>query len=365
MGFLTASKTARPPGPPVSEPPGTLERRAIARLLEAWAEYGLSLGESTRGTKRWADGWKAALLGQGPAPAEDDLEVEAAVAAAFDNAPDLAAFVTSIVHRRRTETRAVASVLSGLATAFLELILETREGLLEDARDDEEIGRSIAHLEAAVSADDDHALRLRAEQVLRVVHRKSDARRKRSEARMKTLGAKLAEQRDALVDPDRKKGTDAMTGLPSRHALEGVLERERLIAQLSRVPASVAKLCIPSKAAASNRDAMDRLMALVAARLAPTIDRRFFFGRFSGDHFLVVMPGLDEVAAAEQASAWVKAVVGRPLEVSGRSFKAPFFGGVAECLPEERRDEWVSRADEAMEAAEAQTQRRALRYSEL
>jgi diguanylate cyclase (GGDEF)-like protein len=156
-----------------------------------------------------------------------------------------------------------------------------------------------------------------------------------------------------------------MTGLPSRHALEAVLERERLIAQLSRVPASVVKLAISSKQGAAGRDMMDRIMGLVAERLSPEVDRSFFLGRFSGDQFLVVMPGADELHAAERASAWIKAVVGRPIDVGGRPWKAPLFGGVAECLAEERRDEWVFRADEAMEAAEAQTQRRAMRYSEL
>lgn len=365
MGLLSSAKTARPSPSAAAEPPGASERRALAHVLGIWVEHGFTLGDGPRGAARWAESWRQALAGRGAPPTEEDVDPAPAVASAFSGRPDLAAFVASLTHRRRTEVRAVSSVLSGLGAAFMELVLESREGLLEDARDDEEIARTVAHLETAVADGDEHALRLRAEQLLRVVHRKVDARRKRSEARMKTLGAKLGEQRDALVDPETRSATDAMTGLPSRHALESVLERERLIAQLSRVPASVAKLALSSKQAATGRDMIDRVMALVAERLAPAVDQRFFFGRFSGDQFLIVMPGVDELAAAEQASTWIKAVVGRPLDVGGRPWKAPLFGGVAECLPEERRDEWVFRADEAMEAAEAQSQRSAVRYSEL
>lgn len=366
MGILTGSKTARTAEGAGAEPPGAAERRALTELLRIWAETGLQTGAWSRSSwGRWADGWRRALLTGGAAPVDPEAPPSPQLSTDFAGRPELAALLASVAHRRGQEVRSIASLMSGLAAAFMDMVLQSRDGFLEDARDDEEIARSVAHLQAAVESGDDQSLRLRAEQVLRVVHRKAESRRKRTEARMRALGEKLAEQRSALVDPETKSSTDPMTGLPSRHALETVLERERLIAQLSRVPASTAKLGLAPGQAAAGHEMMDRIMGLLAERVAPHVDERFFLGRFSGDQFLVVIPGLDEVRAAELTTAWVKAVVARPFDVGGRSWKAPFFAGVAEVLAEERRDEWVFRADEAMEAAQAQGQRRALRYSEL
>jgi diguanylate cyclase (GGDEF)-like protein len=132
------------------------------------------------------------------------------------------------------------------------------------------------------------------------------------------------------------------------------------------MPTSIAKLSIGSGPSAPSRDMVDQIMELVAQRVGPLVRGHFFLGRFSGDQLMIVMPELDELEAAEQATAYVKAVLGRPLEISGRAFKTPFSAGVAECLPEERRDEWILRADEALEVAQSsQAGRRAIRYSEL
>jgi len=367
VGLWTGSRTGHAAEPSV-EPPGADERRAIADLLRLWADEGFAItGRSRAATRRWAEAWCAALVDgrEPPSNSEDDPDAPGGeVASGYAARPELEKLLAAVRAHRRAEAVFVSNALSSVGAAFMELVLESRDALAEDARDDDEIARSVAHLASAMGTDDDAALRLRAEHVVRIVHRKAEARRKRSEARSRALGHKMAEHRDALVDSDTKTATDAITELPSRRALEAVLQRECLISQLSRSPASVAKLGIATRES-TDREMIDRIMALVATALGHAVGAHGFLGRYSGDEFLVVMPDVDEISAAEQATVWLKSVAARPVEIGGRSFKVPLFAGVAECVGEERRDEWVFRADEAMDAARTQAQRRAVRYGEL
>lgn len=369
VGILGANRSQTAASARPVEPPGTSERRALADLLRLIATESVGVASpEKRAFIQWADAWRPLLLaGEGGLPAGEapDCEPEPELAATYPQRPDLAVLLVSARQRRRSEAAFVSRTISQVGAAFLEMVLDVRDGLLEDARDDEEIARSVAHLETAIASDDHADLRLRAEHVARIVGRKSAARRKRSEVRMRELGRKMAEHREALVDLETQAAVDQITRLPSRHALEALLERERLISQLSRVPASAVKLGMGSNQT-SDRNLVDRVMVALAERLKAALGGTTgYLGRFSGDEFLVVLPNLEEVAAAEQASRWLAALLARPLEHGGRAFKVPLFAGVAECLPEERRDEWVFRADEAMEAARAQGQRRAVRYCEL
>jgi diguanylate cyclase (GGDEF)-like protein len=106
----------------------------------------------------------------------------------------------------------------------------------------------------------------------------------------------------------------------------------------------------------------DELLKLTAQRLSAAARSGDLVARFGGDEFVVLCPGLEQIAQLEQIAARFAAAVGQPVKIAGFEIVPGMSTGVAIAREEDTASTLLARADQAMyehkaqaRAAQAQT----------
>lgn len=134
--------------------------------------------------------------------------------------------------------------------------------------------------------------------------------------------------RNALVEQAQR---DALTGLPNRGCLNGILDANIAFACAGRSPFSI--LFIDLDRFKGINDTLghaigDVLLVQVANRIRPLLRRGDVLGRFGGDEFLLVLPGSNETGAIFITHRILDAFA-VPFEVSGRTLNITPSIGIA------------------------------------
>lgn len=170
-------------------------------------------------------------------------------------------------------------------------------------------------------------------------------------------GLRVKARADALrrmaADLDTLGSTDTLTGLPNRRALERRLAA--LAVEGRRQGTSLAVALVDVDHFKNVNDGHghavgDRVLIEVARRLGSTVRPGQLIGRWGGEEFLAVAPGLSGEAAHRFAER-LRTIVGwEPVPVTGDELRVTVSVGVAAALPTEEL-RLVEQADAALYAA--------------
>lgn len=156
---------------------------------------------------------------------------------------------------------------------------------------------------------------------------------------------------EALVDQAR---TDPLTRLPNRK--EGL---EQLGAIVGRGGGNVAVLWCDIDRFKSINDAHghaagDAVLATLSARIRESLrSTDEVAARIGGDELLVVLHGVDDLAAATEVAEQLRLLAAEPIPFQGASIVATLSIGLTLALPTEGVDVILARADDAMYRAKA------------
>lgn len=134
--------------------------------------------------------------------------------------------------------------------------------------------------------------------------------------------------RNELLEQARR---DALTGLPNRGCLNGILEANIAIARAGKIPFSILFLDLDRFKGINDTlgHAIGDLMLIkVAQRIQPLLRRGDILGRFGGDEFLLVLPGSDE-SGAILTTRRILDVFNIPFEIDGRALRITPSIGIA------------------------------------
>lgn len=185
------------------------------------------------------------------------------------------------------------------------------------------------------------------------------ARTRHAEAQLLHARKQLTGLRSSLVDARRAADVDPLTDLPNRRAFKRDMEVLIDKARASGKPLSVGFCDIDHFKRFNDlhgHETGDRVLRYVAATLAKAFTARGLVGRFGGEEFVVVLPGL----AIEEAQ---KAIDATRLKLSERHLfavadhaalgKISFSAGVTAMADGDGSTELLRRADEALYRAKA------------
>lgn len=124
---------------------------------------------------------------------------------------------------------------------------------------------------------------------------------------------------------------DALTGLPNRGCLNGILEANIAAARAGKTPFSILFLDLDRFKGINDvlgHATGDALLIRVAQRIQPLLRHGDVLGRFGGDEFLLVLPGSNETGALLITHRILDAF-SIPFEVSGRDLRMTPSIGIA------------------------------------
>jgi diguanylate cyclase (GGDEF)-like protein len=143
-------------------------------------------------------------------------------------------------------------------------------------------------------------------------------------ARVRTtmaLKARHDELHEQLQEVTRLSTTDSLTGLPNRRRLDEILAAAGQ-SSVMRHPLSVAVIDIDHFKQVNDREGHaigDAVLRTVALRLLSVVRDNGHLGRWGGEEFLCVFPGIDAEAAMRLAEAMRAAVCAEPVPVTESS----------------------------------------------
>lgn len=151
-----------------------------------------------------------------------------------------------------------------------------------------------------------------------------------------------------LVGMRRLANQDVLTVLPNRRALESALERILALGERTGQPAAVILFDLDDFKRVNDvfgHDAGDEVLKGVAERGEEVLRRPDTFGRWGGEEFLVITPGIDLPGAMRVAERMRTAIGGASFGRMGR-VTASF--GVTAFRPGDTVEAMVKRADDAL-----------------
>lgn len=124
---------------------------------------------------------------------------------------------------------------------------------------------------------------------------------------------------------------DALTGLPNRGCLNGILEANIEIAQAGQSPFAILFLDLDRFKGINDtlgHATGDKVLVKVAQTIHPLLRRCDVLGRFGGDEFLLILPGSDESGAVLITQRVLDAFT-TPFEIAGRALRITPSIGIA------------------------------------
>jgi diguanylate cyclase len=180
----------------------------------------------------------------------------------------------------------------------------------------------------------------------------SDLRRRNAE--LQETVKKLEFTRLQLSEEERRARTDQLTGLFNRRAFH--LELPGFIARSFGVPGTLALLALDLDEFKPVNDTLghaagDAVLTGVGRLLQEGVRQTDFPCRFGGDEFLVLLADVDEAGAKARAEALRMAISALPHAGNERGLRVTATIGGTLYRPGESAEEFLQRADEALNAA--------------
>jgi diguanylate cyclase len=180
------------------------------------------------------------------------------------------------------------------------------------------------------------------------------ARTRVAEAQLRRSTKELKALRATLAEAQHSADTDPLTELANRRAFKRLLEAACVEATALETPLSLAFCDIDHFKRlndAHGHDAGDRVLRFVATLMTQSFRTSGVVGRFGGEEFVVMLPGLPGPAAQALVDDCREDLAGRRLVSavdSKRLGAITFSAGIAEAQPGETMTDLLRRADEAL-----------------
>ena len=170
-------------------------------------------------------------------------------------------------------------------------------------------------------------------------------------------GRRIVELNERLLEVQREveelARTDRLTGIHNRRAILETLEQEIARAERDGTALGLGMLDIDHFKDVNDtcgHAAGDAVLCEVVRRIETVLRPYDTLGRFGGDEFLLVVPGVDSEELSEVCERIRRVVVSSPIETSGHAFALTVSLGAA-LSRLESPDRLIARADHALYAA--------------
>lgn len=215
------------------------------------------------------------------------------------------------------------------------------------------INSTMAKLQSALSGDSIDALKKEVATVVQILKDKSSEREKRYNEQLEMLGRRLKQMREELDRTKEKLGTDALTGIYNRAALDEHLHRILDIGILSGTSTCLLMIDIDNFKKINDtygHQVGDTVLQNLSDLLKRVFPRKSdFVARYGGEEFTVIFAEDDGKIGKMLAEKLLKAVRETRIEIGKKKeIQITVSIGVAEKKSEETIDEWVKRADDAL-----------------
>lgn len=248
--------------------------------------------------------------------------------------------------------RIFAESVGPVTAAALAALAEKMEA---QVRDVSRIARKSGNDAAAFADSLENECRegMQAESILHLA-RSMAARTRVAEAQLRQSSRELATLRSTLAEAQRCADTDPLTELANRRAFKRLLGTALEAAASSRRPLSLA-FCDIDRFKDLNdsygHDVGDRVLRYVATMMTQSLGKHGTVGRFGGEEFVIMLPGLPAATARDLVDACREDLAARRLVALGNSQRIgsiTFSAGIAEAAPGEGMADLLRRADEAL-----------------
>lgn len=170
------------------------------------------------------------------------------------------------------------------------------------------------------------------------------------------LSDKLLQLRRDRDQASRQAQLDSVTMALNRHGIEERLFREMGEARSRNTRLSIAFIDVDHFKPINDQHGHgigDQCLRIVSWRLKNLLRSRDGIGRYGGDEFLIVLPGMGVDEASVVAERMRVSVNSRPLTMADASIGASLSIGIAELAPGESMDSLIERADAALYASKS------------
>ena len=193
------------------------------------------------------------------------------------------------------------------------------------------------------------------------IERSSDRETVRFRALVSLVNSITRELKEANRELETLATTDGLTGLYNRRKMIQVLETEVYKARRYGTPLSVIMLDVDNFKAVNDTFGHcvgDELLVAVANILKENLRKSDVVGRWGGEEFLILMPGIDLTEGVRVAEKLKREISRR--EIKGIRITASF--GVAQLSDEDTVDRIISKADSAMYMAKDRGKNRVIAF---
>ncbi len=169
--------------------------------------------------------------------------------------------------------------------------------------------------------------------------------------RLAELEAETRALRKRLEEQRQKALVDVLTGIPNRLAFEERMAQEYARWKRFGEPLSVVLWDVDRFKAINDRfghQAGDKVLKVIAGKLAEGIRETDFLARFGGEEFVLVMPGADLEGARKAADKLRERIARTPFRFKGEPLTITLSAGIAQFRGEDDPQAVLARADEAL-----------------
>jgi diguanylate cyclase len=257
-----------------------------------------------------------------------------------------------LVAARQTEQSQVGRVIGDLRGSLSACVEAFRASCAADGEADAGVGLELERLVQLVQREPPSALKAQIGRLVDTIGRTVEGRRRRQEAELRTLAARLDAARGALLEAQRESQTDALTQLANRRAFDAfVLRALRLRDEFQQVSTLV--LFDADHFKRINDDFGHPTGDVVLRRIADTLVRSFprrsdFVGRYGGEEFAVILADVPAPAARQLVERSLTSVRDQRIEHQGAVLRVTLSAGIAELRTGESVEGWLGRTDAAL-----------------
>jgi diguanylate cyclase len=262
-----------------------------------------------------------------------------------------------VLSHRKREVGFVQKTLGDLRSVIWSFVATVNRSAGEDKRGGLIARESLARLKAALDGNDTTLLRREAAATAVTMERALTEQTERQARLLADFAASIQKLGEQLEGAKREAALDPLTRVPHRACFDEYLARSSELNALLRRPASLLMVDVDEFKKTNDtygHPAGDAVIKAVADCLVRTFPRRTdLVARYGGDEFAVILREANMKDAGALAKRLVEAVRGLSISQGGREIHVTVSVGVAECVPGEPKESWVSRADAALYQAKS------------
>ncbi|MCC6442710.1 MAG: GGDEF domain-containing protein [Armatimonadetes bacterium] len=320
----------------------------VGAALRALGRYSFDLEEiDARGVQEICEKWALHVLVKGARPRPGAEE-----SARTEERRDWAGVRQFVNAHRKDEQRYVTKAMGDMRQVIWSFIHGLNEAFREDDLSDSEVQGRLKRLKAVVETNAIDQIKREAWSVITTINQAMDERRKRQDARIEELGAKLKALGSELQEARQESALDPLTRLYNRKALDEHLTRTMALCTFARQSACLLMIDIDRFKELNDslgHTAGDAVLQKVADCMSRTFLRKSdFIARYGGDEFAVVLHDTTSESGRTLGERLAQSVRLLRLDPERDDLRITVSVGLSTLDPREESPDWLRRTDAAL-----------------